>query len=240
MRLKVSAAASSLLLALAACAGGSPPDRPGPPPTEGDQGFVPRGRLIFISPMGEPFRAAAAEPYPVALWFAGADADHDGRVVRAEFLADAERFFHQLDTDGDGTIDGVEVQRYEREIAPEILPDVGRLRAGEGQDEDLGSGRRGERRGERGSRSRRVEAGDRLVQGAGLYSFFPDLEPVSSADADFDGRVSLAEWRGKAARDFKRLDAGGLGAITLSTLPKTPQQTVVERRRAAEAKKAGG
>lgn len=237
------ASVAALALCAAACASGSP-DKPGPSVEEGDQGFVARGRMIFISPMGEPFRADGAAPYPVAAWFAGADADHDGRLTQAEFLADADRFFHRLDEDGDGVIDGIEVQRYEREIAPEILPNVGRLRAGEGQDEDLGrhsagGGRRGGRGGG-GGQQRRIQATDRELQGAGLYSFFPDLEPVSSADTSFDGRVTLTEWRAKAIRDFQRLDKTSAGWLTLSTLPKTPQQTVVERRRAAKAQRAGG
>lgn len=230
------AAALVLAAGLAACASRPPP--PPLPAQEGDQGFVPRGRQVFVSPMGEPFRADMSAAYPVAAWFAGADSNHDGRLTEAEFQADADRFFKRLDADGDGMIDGLEVQTYEREIAPEILPSVGRLRSGEGQNEGLfrpgGGARRGggrNRGGDDAPQQRRVEAADRSAQGAGLYGFFQEPEPVSSADANFDGRVAIDEWRAKAARAFKRLDKTGAGYLILGGLPKTPQQEAIDKRR---------
>jgi hypothetical protein len=105
-----------------------------PPPRAG-----PRVRL-FISPMGEPFRG----PDGFGAWLAGADTDHDGAVTPAEFRADGERFFKLLDADGNGFIDGFEIQAYERERVPEIgtlgIEDTprGGPRAGGG-----GGGRRG-------------------------------------------------------------------------------------------------
>ena len=57
---------------------------------------------LFISPMGEPFRAPISQPYPSATWFAGADANHDGVLSREEFRADALRFFKLLDVTKDG------------------------------------------------------------------------------------------------------------------------------------------
>jgi hypothetical protein len=74
---------------------------------------------VFFSPAGEPFRAPRGEPYPVAAWFAQADANKDGALDLTEFLADATRFFKSLDQNADGLLSGVEVQRYERDIAPE-------------------------------------------------------------------------------------------------------------------------
>ncbi len=75
---------------------------------------------VFISPSGEPFRPDAAAPDGFEAWFARVDANHDGRIDRAEFRADAARFFKQLDTNGDGVIDGFEVAAYERTVAPEL------------------------------------------------------------------------------------------------------------------------
>jgi hypothetical protein len=257
------AAAAVTLVGLAACAGSDGPEGGGPPSRgggfrergpEGDPGEG-RGRLggeqVFISPMGEPFRAPYAAPYPSAAWFAGADADHDGALSEAEFTADALRFFKVLDANGDGVIDGFEVQAYERVIAPEINPSIGRLRAGEGQDQRLfkpGGGGRGGGRGGRGggglgggdrqAQSSHTQAGDRLSQGAGLYGFLDEPEPVTSADANFDGRITPAEWVAKARRSFHTLDAKGTGRLTLAALPKTPIQTVIEARKARAAKRA--
>jgi Ca2+-binding EF-hand superfamily protein len=43
------------------------------------------------------------------MWFSAADADHDGRLSKAEFRADADLFFQVLDRDHDGVVAGVEV-----------------------------------------------------------------------------------------------------------------------------------
>src|ERR1700712_1324954 len=76
---------------------------------------TPRAALqqIFIAPSGEIFRAPADTVYPVADWFARADADHDGKLTETEFVADFLRFSTSLDLDHDGVIDGKELNRYE-------------------------------------------------------------------------------------------------------------------------------
>lgn len=75
---------------------------------------------VFVSPSGEPFRPTAAAPDPFATWFARVDANHDRRIDRAEFEADARAFFKTLDANGDGVIDGFEVTAYETKVAPEL------------------------------------------------------------------------------------------------------------------------
>jgi hypothetical protein len=80
----------------------------------------PRPSPVFVSPSGEPFRPGPGAADPFEAWFAQTDANHDGRIDRAEFRADAARFFKRLDTDGDGVIDGFEVAAYERSVAPEL------------------------------------------------------------------------------------------------------------------------
>ena len=86
----------------------------GRPPGRGD------AATFFLSPAGEPFRTTAGGPSPLATWFAGADANHDGVLSFAEFQADFRRFFATLDTNHDGEIAPDEVNRYETEILPEI------------------------------------------------------------------------------------------------------------------------
>ena len=76
---------------------------------------------VFFSPHGQPFRAPAGAPYPIADWFKAADRNGDGKVDQAEFIADAEAFFAVLDVKGDGVLDGEEISFYEHRIAPEVL-----------------------------------------------------------------------------------------------------------------------
>lgn len=241
-----------LVLAFAAaCA--DPPPPPGDPtafggsraPGEGFGGPHTGGLNVFISPSGEPFRGGRDDPYASAAWFARADTNHDGRLTLTEFRADAQRAFALYDTNGDGVIDGFEIQHYEQAIAPEILPRIDGLRAGEGMDDSLFKGRGGGARHGRsggpsggGGSSRRQVAGDRQEQGAGLYAILAEPEPLTAADSDLSGTVTRAEWMARTDRRFALLDTAGRGYLTLADLPKTQAQLVLERRRAREAEAA--
>jgi Ca2+-binding EF-hand superfamily protein len=87
----------------------------------GAAGAQPRASaVVFISPSGEPFRPTPSGPPPFEAWFSKVDARHDGRIDRADFRADAVAFFHRLDANGDGVIDGFEISAYEKTIAPEL------------------------------------------------------------------------------------------------------------------------
>jgi hypothetical protein len=100
--------------------------QPNAGPAGGPQaaGFV----QLFISPAGEPYRAKAGEPYPVALWFKQADANHDGVITREEFRADHAGFFYALDNDDAGFLDGPKVAFYERRLLPDVyLASIGAL-----------------------------------------------------------------------------------------------------------------
>ncbi len=226
-------------LTLAACADDlNKPERPS------DKADRPRP-TIFISPAGQPFHAAAGQPYPVAQWFAQADANHDGRITREEFRADFEAFFKTLDVNHDGVIDSFELDDYEQKVAPEILSVLERPvveppsssaapQTGDGPIELPGSGRR--RRGGaeggvggQGAQGRAGNSTTRLsILGAAAYSLFPEPEPVASADADFDGKITLAEFLAAADRRFDMLDTKKLGYLTLDGLPRTPDQIAIE------------
>ncbi len=232
---------------LIGCAGDEGQSGPaGDPAFRGDShGGAPSRRLpnIFISPAGEPFRAAPDAPYPVAAWFRQADADHDGRLTRDEFRTDAMAFFARLDANHDGIIDGAEVAQYEQDIAPEILPKIESLHAEEGMDADLtfGDPRNTDNRPD-DSRSHRhgaprppAPARGIGVQGAAVYSLINTPEPVAAADTEFDGRITRTEFAAAADRRFDVLDKTNAGYLTLATLPKTPLQTeILKRRRQAE------
>ena len=88
-----------------------------PPP--GAPGMGPGGPpgLLFISPMGEPFRGGGD---PQNQWFDQADTNHDGALSRDESVKDAARWFMLLDRGHDGEIDPDDIEFYETVLAPEI------------------------------------------------------------------------------------------------------------------------
>jgi hypothetical protein len=236
-------------LCLGACASGPPQDGPrgdwgrAPrprPPGEGEAGGPPRQprRSLFISPAGEPFRAEPGAPYPVAVWFAGADADHDGALTRDEFVADALRFFDRIDGDHNGVIDGFEVSTYETQVAPEILqgfqgggegPGL-RGRGGPRGQGGPGGGRRGGGGG--GKRGGGGPMGG-MLQGAAPYSLLAEPQPVMASDGDFDRRITRAEATKAAKARFALLDTDGDGRLRLADLPQTPVQARLEGPRAS-------
>ncbi len=217
-RLGMLAAACGLL---AACAS-SPPAEEAPV----------RGKInVFISPMGEPFRGGAADAYPLDRWFARADADHDGALQWSEFKADADGFFRQLDLNHDGLIDGAEVDAYEQNVAPEILPRVARLSAKDipplpNGDPEVNRERE-ERNAAANGQATRPRAG--LLAGAAVFGVTPEPEPVAASDTDFDGKISLAEWDQSARRRFDLLDKNHDGRIDRAELPKTPAEKMADK-----------
>jgi hypothetical protein len=248
-RLLIPLSALSLLAVVAACASGDEDPtryreigRGGFGRGGGGDDHGPRQGLLnlFISPAGKPYRGQPGQPYPVAAWFAAADTDHDGKITPEEFRKDAEAFFHELDTNHDGVIDGFEVQDYEQKVAPEILPNIEGLGAGEGM--DLTLGHRGDRQngpeigGNRANRGGRVVASDRRPQGAGVFGLLNEPQPVAATDTSFDGKITVAEFKAAADRRFAILDTKHLGYLTLADLPKTPAQEAAEREAARRAK----
>ncbi len=199
------------------------------------QADVPRGTInVFISPSGEPFRGGAHDPYPVDVWFARADADHDGALSRAEFVADAIAFFHKLDLNGDGVIDGAELSAYEQDTAPEILPRVVGLTARDMP--PLPANNQSEREEQARTRGQPDEP-RRLgpaISGAAFFGLLPEDEPVASNDADFDGKITLAEATAAARRRFDLLDKTHHGRLDRAELPKTPAERMAARAEARE------
>jgi len=176
----------------------------------------PGTRPIFLSPMGEPFRTEPGKPYPSAVWFAAADADHDNIVSRAEMIADARRFFATLDLNHDGKLTPDEVAAYEQDIAPE----TSLLSTGTFDPYDRS------RRRTFGGISESREYGGRM--GAGRYAWLNIPEPVAAADQDMDRIVTLKEFEEAAASSFDRLNVLGKAGLKLADLPRTPQQMAIE------------
>ena len=106
--------------ALRAQSSGPPPEARGRGPEGPNAEGGSRPGLLFISPMGEPFRSERGGTDPQDLWFDQADTNHDGALSRAEFEKDASRWFAVLDREHDGEIDPDDIDYYETVLAPEI------------------------------------------------------------------------------------------------------------------------
>ena len=228
--MRAATATLTLALLLAGCAtpdGDDAGHGPGRGPGGRDRGPpAPPGPTLFISPSGQPFRAATGEPYPVGVWFAQADRNGDGHIDRAEFRTDAEAFFHVLDANHDGVVDGFEVTDYEQKIAPEISGAYG------GDSSSGAPGGRRHRPNEQRGASRPGGAGSAAVlQGAAVFGLLNEPEPVSAADLDLSGRITLSEFMTVTDRRFDQLDPKGRGFLTLADLPKTSAQVMAEPRK---------
>ncbi|WEK01163.1 MAG: EF-hand domain-containing protein [Candidatus Sphingomonas phytovorans] len=201
----------------------------------GGPGMGPDGSpaRLFISPMGEPFRAARGEGRPEDQWFRGGDTNGDGMLTAAEFTHDAARFFAVLDRGGDGEIDPADIEFYETVLAPEIRvggdagsPGGGRgggtggRRGSGGGGGRMGGGGGGMRGGggqaagdaTSGGEGRQRQASAR--QGAARFGYLDFAEPVTSADGNFNRGVSLEEFAQAATKRFALLDKDGDGALT--------------------------
>jgi hypothetical protein len=219
-------AVAALALAGAAMAA-PPPPAPQPPPR------------IFLSPSGEPFRTGPNMPDPLRAWFNQVDTKHQGYIDRAEFRADAARFFKLLDENGDGVVDGFEAADYERKVVPELAAEAeGRFPAqaegGRGQGgqsgqggQGGGQGRPGGHRGE-GGFGRRDPGGDSAQAGASQGARRParraigqlinEPEPVTGADFNLDSHITLAEWMQATDQRFDLLDTDKTGRLTYEAL----------------------
>ena len=144
-------------------------------------------------------------------------------------------------------IDGLEVQAYEQTIAPEILPRLEGLHAGEGMDQSLDYGDpHNTNRSQGGRRPSGLPregpsrpANTEPTQGAALFSLINEPEPVAAADTQFDGRITRAEFTAAADRRFDLLDTKQQGYLTLAALPKTPVQIAIERAQKAARRGRG-
>ncbi|HXH16541.1 MAG TPA: EF-hand domain-containing protein [Sphingomonas sp.] len=229
-----------VLIGVVAALAGCVAQTPGPRgPDHGRRGPGPgaahgRGQL-FISPMGEPFRASQRPGAAQDLWFAGADADGDGRITMVEFQRDASRFFAVLDRGKDGEIDPDDIAFYETVLVPEIrVASGGRGASAGGRG---GPGRGGPGRGGGGGRGGRdgmqfgngdAKKGAAAVRerlGAARFGFFDLPEPVVSADVNFNRGVDTAEFAKAAATRFAALDRNHDGALTRGELPRAGAET---------------
>ncbi|MEG3155084.1 EF-hand domain-containing protein [Sphingomonas sp. RB1R13] len=221
--------------------------KPAPPlvpqPVHSERIEVQAHRQLFIAPSGEPFRAIAGAPYPVAAWFAQADANHDGRIDLGEFNADFMRFFDRLDTNHDRMLSSAEIKAYETDFAPEVAADYGanfvsspdRFRSSSGASGGGESGGSSDGSGPPSAavgQSREIENDlGAALGGGGRYGLIAIAEPVAAMDTSFSGHVSRGEAQAAAQRRFNLLDPDDKGAIGLNDLPRTIAEQRSARRR---------
>ncbi|WP_010186095.1 hypothetical protein [Sphingomonas sp. PAMC 26605] len=251
---------SCLALSVTACAAGGdrPAPRHGPPGGRfgdhrgpgnphggGERG--PRGRL-FVSPMGEPFRAEAGGIDPETRWFEAADTNHDGVLSPVEFSADAMRFFALLDRAHDGEVDPDDIDYYESELLPEVRVAAGSGGGGGGVRSGGGGGRGGGRRGggggiggggiggggrHGGGAGQGSESGgaaaprqpDDSKAGAARYGLFDYPEPITPLDTNFNRGISAAEFQAGAEARFALLDRAHAGVLHLADLPRVSAES---------------
>ncbi len=202
---------------------------------------------VFISPCGRPFRAKPDDPYPVVDWFNMADADGDGKLDHAEFIADTIAFFKILDRNSDGVISPAELAFYEQRVAPEVLGMRVKtsgagifearpvLQTVQGYPGGMGGGGMGGMGsvdpggGAPAEPSDKARPYDASGSGASPYGFFDEPEPVAAADVHYRGIISKADFVRLADIHFSALDRKGLGYLTLDSLPITPVQRRLQR-----------
>lgn len=233
LALAAAAATSAAVAAPAVPPPGAPVASPAGPapvvtlssPTDNTPAKRGRETRVFISPSGEPFRQAPGDPDPLKAWFDQVDAAHKGYIDRADFRADAVRFFGKLDENGDKVIDGFEVADYEAKIAPELAEWASGEFPGEFQPARgrQGRGRPGEGTqapGGKGQGAQGQTADQRRERSAqrGVYQLINEPEPVANADFNLDSRISFDEWMQATDRRFTILDANKDGRVTLDEL----------------------
>lgn len=183
---------------------------------------------IFVSPSGEPFRAASDEPYPLAAWFAQADTNHDGAVSFQEFKADALRFFDKLDLNHDGVIDPDETSYYEHNVAPEIIlsengVDEERTVAGPSDYDSAGPDGTTVSGGSSPTDPKKPKTPPlSKTRGAAAFGLINEPEPVSGADGDFNQRITRDEWMEATRSRFDLLDVKKENLFRMADLPEPP------------------
>jgi len=185
---------------------------PSPPGGAGNR------RALFISPMGEPFRDQPTREAGLEAWFAQTDKDGNRLLSVQEMRDDAARFFATLDKGQDREIDPDDIKRYEGEIVPEIHMMGSSTGRGVRHAASPDGGSAGGSGGEPGSTKSIRLAPAVGLKGAGRWGLLNIPQPLTSADANFNRGISLAELQQAATTRYVLLDTNGDGRLSLDEL----------------------
>jgi hypothetical protein len=162
---------------------------------------LPAIRYAAVSPAGELLAAPTmeAETYRAAMlgWFDHTDSNHDGRLDPAEMQADAERIFKLYDHNGDGFVTSAEMTAYRVESPFRANPvqGGGRIRPGR-------------------VNLTAEEANTASRDSDGRPQYRMGIDPVMSADANADFRVTLAEFLAQMAIRHGQMDRDKDGFVS--------------------------
>lgn len=185
------------------------------------KGSVPKAGSVYVSVMGEPFRATDEQKDPFERWFSQADENQDGFITRIELQNDADYFFAALDKNDDKVIDGEEMDHYEERVAPSTVRAVG---------SNLGAYARYSPNGPAPGRPDEIpirlegmaESKSRIKKSSSSPTVYANVpQPVALADANLDRRVTVAEFRGTAGKRFSRYDVDHDGRLSPKELKAT-------------------
>jgi len=168
---------------------------------------------LFISPSGQPFRSKAGEPYPVVAWFNKTDTNHDGKIDREEFRAEAKAFFDMMNLRKNGVIDDEIIDAYEKRVVPEII--------------NANIQQPGVVSTDTPSYSSPTDYKTKR-QGAAQFGLLNNAEPLRSADHSFRGLIQLKDMLAQADQNFDELDYDHKGYLTLEDLPRPPAEEAAE------------
>jgi hypothetical protein len=208
---------------------------------------------IVISPNAEPLALGDENSCKGEMvgWFARVDSNHDGAIDKAEFMADARRWFAEMDQDKNGYVTAGELATVrERKVplppAPPRRPDSDssvsegrmpstrqrgdrfgdRLNAGEGQmgGGQMGGGQMGGARRDRPPSDLPDRAKSGLRNGVA-----GEPDPVMAADTNLDFKVTSLEWETYAASNFEELDRNHDGRLSPDEVASSCEMPLAKR-----------
>ena len=176
---------------------------------------------MFISPCGEPFRAADGAPYPVVDWFKQADANGDGALSRYEITVYEHKWVPEI---LGGTV-GVGFN----DAAPRLW--LAQYSGGPGPGGALGGVNASiNPQGDKPMATPKAPEGlNETGVGASPYSFFDEPEPIMTADLNVNGLILRDNFLKVADMHFDSLDPDGRGYLTLKTLPQTTVEKLLNQ-----------
>lgn len=177
----------ALVMLTSACGGPPDGDRPD---TRHRQGEPAPTLPVLNTPTGEPLGRARCD-HALAAWLIRTDSDRDGALTAAEFSQDARLVFSRLDRDTNGFVTPDELQQARMAFMDAPAPEDRPMRP-RGDGKAAGGGPGGPGPGGGGAPQSNGPAGT--------------LDPIMTADANLDFKVSGAEFAARVNETFAGLD----------------------------------